>query len=511
MKVNQLRAGTVLSYVNLGIGSIIPMVYTPIMLRILGQSEYGLYSLSSSIVGYLSLLSFGFGSTIIRYICKFKAEGKQEEVRKTFGLFIMIYGIVALLVIICGALLSVFADSFFSGGLNSDEIAKLKVLILIMAFNTAIAFPISVYSSIVISYERFVFKRLIDIIGTTMTPISNIILLFLGFGSIGMSCTGLILNILTIPFYLVYCTKKLSITPKFSKPSALFIKEIMSFSAFVFLGTLVDMLFWATDKIILGALAGTVVVAIYNVGSTFNNILQQLSQGISGVIGPKINKMVTLDGENTNALTEVFIRVGRLQYFILALVISGFIAFGRPFLVLWAGEEYYESYYIALLTMIPLVIPYIQNTGLNIVIAQNKHQFRSIIYLIIAIANAVSTYLIVPYMGGIGAALCSCISYIIGQGFIMNIYYYKVTKINIPLFWKNIIFISIVPTVLCVLSMILLNYFEINDWKHLLLFVAVYTVLYSVLSWVFAMNNYEKDVVRVPIKKIVNKLKRTKS
>ena len=66
MKVNQLRVGTLLSYVNLAIGSIIPMIYTPIMLRILGQAEYGLYSLSNSIVGYLSLLNFGFGSTIIR-------------------------------------------------------------------------------------------------------------------------------------------------------------------------------------------------------------------------------------------------------------------------------------------------------------------------------------------------------------------------------------------------------------------------------------------------------------
>ena len=52
MKVNQLRAGTLLSYVNLAIGSIIPMIYTPIMLRMLGQAEYGLYSLSNSIVGY---------------------------------------------------------------------------------------------------------------------------------------------------------------------------------------------------------------------------------------------------------------------------------------------------------------------------------------------------------------------------------------------------------------------------------------------------------------------------
>ena len=52
MKVNQLRVGALLSYVNLAIGSIIPMIYTPIMLRILGQAEYGLYSLSNSIVGF---------------------------------------------------------------------------------------------------------------------------------------------------------------------------------------------------------------------------------------------------------------------------------------------------------------------------------------------------------------------------------------------------------------------------------------------------------------------------
>jgi len=100
MKVNQLRVGTLLSYVNLAIGSIIPMIYTPIMLRILGQAEYGLYSLSNSIVGYLSLLNFGFGSTIIRYTCKYRAEGKKEQVRSIFGLFLIIYGIVSVLVII---------------------------------------------------------------------------------------------------------------------------------------------------------------------------------------------------------------------------------------------------------------------------------------------------------------------------------------------------------------------------------------------------------------------------
>ena len=502
MKVNQLRAGTILSYVNLAIGSIIPMIYTPVMLRILGQAEYGLYSLSTSITGYLSLLSFGFGSTIIRYICKYKAEGNKEKVRSTFGLFIMIYSIVTALVIIGGVILSLCTDTFFSQGLTVAEIDKLKILIVIMAVNTGIAFPISVFSSIILAYEKFIFKRIVDIFATVLAPISNIILLYLGFGSIGMTMSTFALNLIALPINVYYCSHKLHITPTFKKPEKGFIKEIMGFSVFVFIGTIVDMLFWATDKVILGALAGTTVVAIYNVGATFNNILQQLSQAVSGSIGPKINTMVTLDGDNKKALTEIFIRVGRLQYLMLALVVSGFICFGQPFLVMWAGEDYVDAYYIALLTMIPLVIPYIQNTGLSIVVAQNKHQFRSIVYLIIAVLNAVSTYLVVPYWGGIGAAACSCISYLLGQGIIMNTYYKKVTGIDIFLFWKNILRMSIVPAILCVGTMLISSYINFYSWPVFIAGVLIYSVLYVTLGWFVSMNDYEKDVIRVPLRKI---------
>ena len=97
----------------------------------------------------------------------------------------------------------------------------------------------------------------------------------------------------------------------------------------------------------------------------------------------------------------------------MALIISGFAVFGQAFIHLWAGDEYADAYWIAVLTMFPLCIPLIQNTGLSIVVAQNKHKFRSLTYLGIAIINAISTYLVVPYLGGIGAALCSCITYLV--------------------------------------------------------------------------------------------------
>lgn len=76
-KVNQLRIGIILNYVNLGLGNLIPIFYTPIMLSLLGQSEYGLYKLASSFTSYLTLISFGLGSAITRYLIKSREqEGK---------------------------------------------------------------------------------------------------------------------------------------------------------------------------------------------------------------------------------------------------------------------------------------------------------------------------------------------------------------------------------------------------------------------------------------------------
>ena len=75
-----------MTYVNLALGCLIPMFYTPVMLRLLGQSEYGLLGLAHSVTGYLSLLSFGLGSTITRYLSIFRAENdKDSEERKAKG------------------------------------------------------------------------------------------------------------------------------------------------------------------------------------------------------------------------------------------------------------------------------------------------------------------------------------------------------------------------------------------------------------------------------------------
>lgn len=505
MKVNQLRAGVLMTYVNIGLGSLIPFLYTPIMLRLLGQSEYGLYSLANSVVGYLSLLSFGLGSTIVRYVAKYRAEGNKEQEEKVIGLFIAMYSVLALLVLIGGWIISCNVEPVFHRGLTETEIGKIAILVRIMAFNTAISFPISVFGSIIVAHEKYIYRQAVNILSTIAAPCCNLIALYFGFGSIGLSIVTTIIQFMMLPLNAVYCFRILKIRPRFHGLPIRLIKELIQFSTFIFLGSVVDMMFWATDKVILGMLASTSAVAVYNIGSTFNGMMTNISTAFSGVLTPKVTVMITKDA-SPEQLTELFIRVGRLQYLVIALALSGFIVFGREFIFLWAGPDYGEAYYIALVTLIPLSVPLIQNAGISIVVAQNKHQFRSIVYLVIAIFNVISTYLMVPRWGGLGAAICSGISYVIGQIIIMNIYYYKVTKLDIPLFWKNIGRLSVIPVIMILFGIWISSMWELMSWGRLILGILGYALIYLAGMYFFAMNDYEKDVVRKPVQKVLEKI-----
>ena len=501
---SQLRAGVMLSYLNLLISTMIPFFYTPIVLRLLGQAEYGLYSLAYSVIGYLSLLSFGFGNTITRYLSKYRAEGDLESERKTFGFFLLLYGGLSILVLTGGFFISKNTHLFFDQSLSAEEVEKLRILAIIMTVNTALSFPHSVFFSILTAHERFVFRQSVDVVLTIATPIANLVALYMGFASVGLALTSLAVQIITTAIHAFYCLNILKVRPIFTMLPGKLVHEICGFSLFVFLATISDMLFWATDKVILGMLASTTAVAVYNIGGTFNNIVMSLSTSITGVLVPKITGMVVTNTPKSE-WTDLMIRIGRLQFIIIGLIISGFTVFGRDFIKMWAGPDYGDSFWVAVLTLFPLCIPLIQNTALNIVTAQNKHQFRSVMYFCIAVANAVSTYLIVPYMGVIGAALCSCISYLLGQGLTMNTYYYKVVGLDIPRFWRNILRMAIVPGIMMLLGLLLLKHIAMTNWIVFFAGVVVYTIIYCVCMYIFAMNDYEKNIVRVPLQKLFHR------
>lgn len=74
-----------LSYASVVLYVVIGFLYTPYLTGTLGVSDYGIYSLTASLVGYLSL-DFGIGAALARLAAKFISEGRKEKIRDLLGL-----------------------------------------------------------------------------------------------------------------------------------------------------------------------------------------------------------------------------------------------------------------------------------------------------------------------------------------------------------------------------------------------------------------------------------------
>lgn len=506
----QIKLGAILSYSIIIVNMIVGILYTPILTAKLGQSEYGLYSLVTSVISYLTVLDFGFGNAIIIYTARYRASNQKEKERKLHGMFLIIYTIIGIIAGIIGAILWFNVDKLFGSTMTVEELQKAKILMGILTLNLIVTFPLSVFSSIVTSYEKFIFSKTLNLIKIILNPIVMLILLKFGYRSIALVILNTIFNIVILILNFIYCRKKLKIKLKLGKLDTNVLKEIMSYSIWIFLNSIMDKINWNVDQFILGTICGTVIVAVYSVASQLNQMYLNFSTAISGVMLPKIAKMEEQKASDEE-FSEIFIKTGRIQYIIMALIMSGFILYGQEFInLIWVGSEYSESYLIACILMLPLTIPLIQNVGLNIIQAKNQYKFRVMVLFIFAIFNIFITIVFSRLYGAIGAALGTAISILLGQIIFMNIFYYKKTHINIPKFWKNILKMSIPVLIVILLGLIIKNIIYIDTKFKLVIQILVYVIVYIVMMWKFGINEYEKQLLGKPLLKIVQKIKPNK-
>ena len=504
MERNELKLGAMLSYLSLFLGTIIQILYTPIMLRLLGKSEYGLYILANSVIGYLGVLDFGLGNAIVRYTAKYRALNDKDGEYNLNGMLIIVYSIIAIVVIVAGVIIVNNTDNIFSSSLSVKELNTMKILIMIMVLNMAISLPFGIFAGIVTAYEKFTFQKILGIIRSIINPFIMLPILFMGYKSVGMIVATTFINILYISINVYYCFKILKIKIKFNNIELVLFKEIFGYSFFIFLNVIVDKIYWGTDQLILGVVSGTTMVSIYSIGSQINSYYMQFSTAIVGVFLPRVTQLITKKVTD-NEISDLFIKIGRIQYFILAFIMCGFILVGEEFINIWAGDGYESAYYIAIVVMIPLTIPLIQNLGITILQAKNMHQFRSNLYIGIALLNVMISIPFANRLGGFGCALVSGICFFIGNGIIMNIYYYKKINIDIPRFWREIAKISIPVAISLFIGLIMNSFIVGQGIVNLIIKVLIFSIVYVILVIKIGMDDYEKNLIMKPILNILNK------
>lgn len=514
MKKSQIKAGSILSYVQIAANILIQLLYTPVMLRILGENEYGLYQTVASTISMLSILNLGFNSGYVRYYALYKKQDNKDAIQKLNGLFLIIFSIIGIVALICGLFLTFHLDIVFSEGLTQEEYKIARVLMLLLSFNLAFTFFMTVFNNIITAHEKFILLKLIAMLKTVCSPLITLPLLLMGYRSIVMVTVTVIVSFIADGIYLIYVVfvmKEKFIFHDFEKG---IFKSLFAYTAFIAINTIIDQINWNIDKMVLARFRGTAEVAVYSIGYTLYHCYQLFSTSVSGVFTPKIHGIVVrtheTPSEERSALTDIFVRVGRIQYITLGLIATGIIFFGKYFIVdIWTKKpSTLNSYYVAVLLIIPATIALIQNLGIEIQRAQNKHQFRSYIYLAMAFINLIVSIILCQRYGAIGSTIGTAISLVVANGIIMNIYYHKKCNIDVIGFWKSIIILSRGLLIPVACGIVMMKFVPIGSLWMFVGQVILYTAIYCVSMWFIGMNSYEKSLILNPLRSIVGRIKK---
>lgn len=495
--MNQKKAGVLLSYGQIAVMMLSNLLYTPVMLRMLGQSEYGVYSLSSSVIGYFALLYMGMSSTYLRYYSSYRAKGDEDGIAKLNGLFLILFSGMGLLAFVLGMAMSFNLKVILGSGLTEAELSLAHILFVIMSVNMALMMPKTVFAALVISQERFIFIKSLGTVTAILSPVFNLILLYHGYGSVGMSIVVLVLTTADLLVNIWYCHFKLRCRFDFKVLPFYLLPGMFSFSLFLVLQGIMDQLNWHLGKVLLSYVADSAAIAVYSVGLQIDLLFGGMASAFYGVVVPQIYKLV--QEQKLEELTQLWIKVGRYQFYVLFFIWAAFMTFGQSFIKLWAGHGYDDAYWIAVILMTPIVIHLCQVLGMEVIRAYNKHAQWVLMHLLFAGLGFVLCIPLAKWYGAIGVAIGTCINTFLVTNIYDNWYYYKAGKLDVFRFFRN--FSGFFPAVVAVLlSVNVLSYLlPVNSWFDFTVAIICFVLMYCVIMYTLGMNSAE----RLQLKKIM--------
>ena len=494
MVQGQIAKGAIISYIAIFLNIAITFFYTPWMIRQIGVSDYGLYSLTSTFIAYF-IIDFGLAGAIARFIAKYRAEGRQDKVENMLGLTTKIYLFIDCLIFAVLFICYFFLTNIFKG-LTNEELEKLKVLYVIASSFSILSFVLHPMNGAMMAYEYFVENKLLDMFQRVGTVVLIVIALLLK-GSVFelIFITGAIGFLSSVAKFVIFKYKsKIHINWKFY--DKIETRILLTFSFWVFINSLAQGLRLTMMPTVLGALANSTQISVFSIGMTIEAMVYTLSSALNGLFLPKVTRMV--HGDNgPKEVTDLMIRVGRLQLYILSLILLGFLLIGDVFIKLWIGEDFHSSYYVVLLLTLVNYVSLTQSIAGDMVYAENRIKYVAMFTLGSSILSLLIAILLASQLGAVGCAVAYCIAMSCNQ-IIVNFFFKKSLKIEIGRFFKNCHF-RIFPVLLLItlLFMLIKTMAGINNWVSLVLFTATYVISYLFVCYVFLFNEEEKRLIQI--------------
>jgi len=505
-KKQSTENSVVISYISIAFSILSGLIYTPWLIKQLGQSDYAIYSIAIAIMSYFTI-DFGIGASITRFIARYRSEGHEEKINKLLGIALKLYIVIDIVALSILSILFFFLQDIYVG-LTVAELERLQVVFVITALMIICCIPALPTNGVYIAFGRVFDVKKFDLLQKIFTVAFVCLAIFCGMGLYAVTMINAVVTVgLNITkMLLIHKTER--VAPDLRERNKSLTKELFAFSIWVAFAMIADKFFFAAEPSLLGMFSNSTEVAVFAVAASLEGYVLLFSDGLNGIFLPRVTDMV-VKKKSASEITDLMIKVGRVQLIIISLFILGIFTQGYDFIRVWFGAEYEKSFFAAVIILIPCFIHMTEAIGIEMVYATNNVKYRALAYISGSVVNIIVTAILAPKLGAIGAAIGIASGFSIGHEIVLNIVYAKILKLELKRFFVSCHLKMLLPgIIMTIIGVVMARVFPVNGRLGIIVRCVIWALLYIVCIFFMFCNKEEKERARLFIKKIAIKGKK---
>ena len=205
--MNKKTLGIILSYLLIAVDIIVGILFVPFLLKSLGDQEYGLYKLMLSTASYLSVLDFGIGGTITRYVVKFRTEQKRKDEENFLAMGFLIYALLALIIILIAFGVAFCIPKIYAVSINPEQFKYAQLIFMLICGQMAVTLFNHAYNGLLLAYEKYVYQKIVSIVKILLRVLLLIVLISSTKSAVVIAIVDLALSFSLVVFNHFYCKR----------------------------------------------------------------------------------------------------------------------------------------------------------------------------------------------------------------------------------------------------------------------------------------------------------------
>lgn len=504
----QLFKNILTSWAAYGIRLALGFLFVPYIATVFGSERYGVWVIIFQAISYLTLFDFGLERAVIRFVAKYYAQRDEEAIRRTLatsqGIFLLLAPLVLIALIVVAMVLfdwlKVTDDSIRTEG---------QIALIIIGALLATRFALGAINHALAGFQRFDITNSLDIGEEILRFGSMALLLYLGYGMIGLAIAILGVNLLRIAggwFALRKIAPRLDWNPrKFDRER---FRELFRYSKMSFGITLAWLVIFNSDSILLGMISSAAAAGIYAPAAQLMLYMRHVVNGIGIPLTPAISHLEARGQDQ--GVVRTYLTGLKYVSFISFFLATGVILYAKPFVALWLPAEFVETGEVMIILAVGSAIFLPQIIGNSILFGIERHRY--LFYVLVCevlLKIGLSLVLIGPF-GPRGMAIAAAVPQVI---LYLTLYPYFMSKVlGYPM--ESMLGVSarsgtiaLVATTIVGLPLRLL--FPPESWGPFALDILITTAVALLVGWSVVMDPVDKQRILVALKSRLSFQRRT--